>query len=93
MEQIDVPHHVMVKLAETLRQHSFQVCIKGLLTENRFSVLDITGPQDTGLYAAAIDIGTTTVSAVLAETVSYTHLVGYKRQGLNWWVWCLTSVW
>ena len=42
----------MVKLAETLRQHSFQVCIKGLLTENRFSVLDITGPQDTGLYAA-----------------------------------------
>ena len=67
VEQIDVPHHVMVKLAETLRQHSFQVCIKGLLTENRFSVLDITGPQDTGLYAAAIDIGTTTVSAVLAE--------------------------
>lgn len=30
-------------------------------------MLDITGPQDTGLYAAAIDIGTTTVSAVLAE--------------------------
>lgn len=67
VEQIDVPHHVMVKLAETLRQHGFQVCVKGLLAENRFSVLDITGPQDTGLYAAAIDIGTTTVSAVLAE--------------------------
>lgn len=48
VEQIDVPHHVMVKLAETLRQHGFQVCVKGLLAENRFSVLDITGPQDTG---------------------------------------------
>ena len=36
VEQIDVPHHVMVKLAETLRQHSFQVCIKGLLTEKPF---------------------------------------------------------
>lgn len=66
VEQIDVPHHVMVKLAETLRQHGFQVCVKGLLAENRFSVLDITRPQDTGSMPLP-DIGTTTVSAVLAE--------------------------
>lgn len=67
VEQVDLPYPVMVKLAGTLREFGFQVTVKGLLEGNRFSVLDITGPQDTGLYAAAIDIGTTTVSAVLAE--------------------------
>lgn len=67
VEQVDLPYPVMVKLAGTLREFGFQVTVKGLLEGNRFSVLDITGPQDTGLYAAAIDLGTTTVSAVLAE--------------------------
>ena len=67
VEQVDLPYPVMVKLAGVLREFGFQVTVKGLLEGNRFSVLDLTGPQDTGLYAAAIDIGTTTVSAVLAE--------------------------
>ena len=45
----------------------FRVCVKGRLEEDRFVILSLTGPADTGMYAAAIDIGTTTVSAVLAE--------------------------
>ena len=66
-ERVEVPTQVMVKLAETLRDHGFHVCAKGLQTGDTFRILDLTGPEETGIYAAAIDIGTTTVSAVLAE--------------------------
>ena len=67
VSRVEIPHSVMVRLAETLRQYDFRVCVKGRLEEDRFVILSLTGPADTGMYAAAIDIGTTTVSAVLAE--------------------------
>lgn len=67
VEQVKVPTQVMVKMAETLRKFNFHVCAKGYRSETTFRVMDLTGPEDTGIYAAAIDIGTTTVSAVLAE--------------------------
>ena len=56
VEQVDLPYPVMVKLAGTLREFGFQVTVKGLLEGNRFSVLDITGPQDTGLYAPPLTL-------------------------------------
>lgn len=67
VRRVELPTPVMVKLAQTLRDHGFQLCVKGRRTGNCFQVMDLTEPADTGAYAAAIDIGTTTVSAVLAE--------------------------
>ncbi len=64
---VDIPYEVMVRLAHTLRDHDFRVTVKGELIENRFYCMEICGPQDTDLAACAIDIGTTTVSMVLAD--------------------------
>lgn len=68
--RVVVPTCVMVKLAETLRKYHFQVCVKGLVDGDRFRVMDLTAPTDTAMYIAAIDIGTTTVSGVIAEMES-----------------------
>lgn len=65
--RVEIPTSVMVKLASTLRANRFHVCAKGLLAGDTFRIMDLTAAGDTGIYAAAIDIGTTTVSAVLAE--------------------------
>ncbi len=70
VEDVQIPAQVMVKMASTLREHGFHVCAKGQKGENSFKVLDLCAPEDTAMYAAAIDIGTTTVSAVVADLVS-----------------------
>lgn len=67
VRRVELPTRVMVKLAHTLRDHGFRVCVKGRRVGDCFQVMDLADPEDTGFYAAAIDIGTTTVSAVLAE--------------------------
>ena len=64
---VKVPYAVMVKLAATLREHDFSVCVKGELQEDTFCCMEISGPEDTVIAGCAIDIGTTTVSMVLVD--------------------------
>ena len=69
-EFVKVPFCVMVKLAATLREHNFHVCVKGRLTGDTFHCMDICAPEDNALVGCAIDIGTTTVSMVLVDLTS-----------------------
>ncbi len=70
VENVHVPFGVMVKLASTLREYDFTVCVKGQLTGDTFRCMEICGPEDTALVACAIDIGTTTVTMVLTDLES-----------------------
>lgn len=70
VERVEIPYTVMTRLASTLRQHGFRVCVKGALNGSTFRCMEITAPEDTVLAACAIDIGTTTVSMVLADLES-----------------------
>ena len=67
VEKVEVPFPVMVKLASTLRDNGFKVCVKGELVGNSFRCMEITKPDDTILAGCAIDIGTTTVTMVLVD--------------------------
>ncbi len=70
VETIHIPYAVMTKLAHTLREHRFTVCVKGQLEENAFRCMEICDPADTAIVGCAIDIGTTTVTMVLADLTS-----------------------
>ena len=65
VEEVHIPFAVMVKLAGTLREHDFHVCVKGRHEDDKFYCMDICDPADTALVGCAIDIGTTTVTMVL----------------------------
>ena len=67
VETVKIPYGVMVKLAHTLREHNFTVCVKGELQGDTFQCMEITAPEDTLLVGCAIDIGTTTVTMVLTD--------------------------
>ncbi len=67
VEAVDVPYAVMVKLASVLRENDFSVCVKGQLRQDRFFCMDITAPDDQLIAGCAVDIGTTTVTMVLAD--------------------------
>ncbi len=69
-EQVEIPFTVMVKLAHTLREFGFNVCVKGQLIGNTFKCMEICGPEDTAVVGCAIDIGTTTVTMVLTDLTS-----------------------
>ena len=66
-ETVKVPYAVMVKLASTLRENNFKVCVKGRLDMNVFHCMEITSFDDTAIVGCAIDIGTTTVTMVLVD--------------------------
>ena len=66
-EEVHIPFAVMVKLAATLREYHFHVCVKGQLIDGKFNCMDICDPADTDLVGCAIDIGTTTVTMVFAD--------------------------
>ncbi len=70
VETVQVPFAVMVKLASTLREHNWTVCVKGEQRENTFCCMEICGPEDTAIVGCAIDIGTTTVTMVLTDLES-----------------------
>ena len=70
VERVEIPFRVMKKLAFTLRTFHWRVCVKGQLGENVFRCMEIGAPEDTALVGCAIDIGTTTVTAVLTDLVS-----------------------
>ena len=66
--QIELPFYPMRKLPRVLRENSFAVRVIGERKDDRFVVYDITGQgDDTPLCGLAVDIGTTTVSAVLFD--------------------------
>ena len=67
---VKVPYCVMRKLAATLREHDFQVCVKGEMKDDTFTCMEIGAFEDTTLAGCAIDIGTTTVSMVLVDLTS-----------------------
>ena len=67
-EAVKIPYAVMVKLARTLRENDFRICVKGeLRSGGEFLCMDIAPYADTKLVGCAIDIGTTTVSMVLVD--------------------------
>ena len=66
-QRVKVPYSVMVKLASTLRENGFRVCVKGMLDDGVFTCMDVCAYDDTILVGCAIDIGTTTVSMVLTD--------------------------
>ena len=70
VEQVHIPFAVMVKLASTLREHDFHVCVKGRHDGDTFRCMEICGPEDTAIVGCAIDIGTTTVTMVLTDLTS-----------------------
>ena len=70
VEEVHIPFTVMVKLAHTLREHDFHVCVKGRQDEDRFYCMEICDPADTAIVGCAIDIGTTTVTMVLTDLTS-----------------------
>ncbi len=67
---VDIPYAVMAKLAATLRENGFAVCVKGEIAGDRFTCMDICAPTDTAIVGCAIDIGTTTVTMVLCDLVT-----------------------
>ena len=70
VENVRIPYCVMVKLASTLREENFHVCVKGRHDGDTFHIMDICPADDTDLVGCAIDIGTTTVSMVLVDLTS-----------------------
>ena len=66
VETVEIPFDCMVKLAEVLRDGAFHVFASGYRNGSTFRLMDVTAGE-APLCAAAIDIGTTTVSAVLAD--------------------------
>ena len=67
VQRVEVPYCVMARLANVLRRNDFSVCVKGVSDGSSFTCMDICPPEDTRLVGCAIDIGTTTVSAVLVD--------------------------
>ena len=70
VEKVQIPFVVMARLAATLRENHFRVCVKGQLLDNAFLCMDICAPEETTLVGCAIDIGTTTVTMVLVDMES-----------------------
>ena len=70
VENVKIPFSVMVKLAHTLRLYHFKVCVKGELQGDTFLCMEVCDPADTAIVGCAIDIGTTTVTMVLADLVT-----------------------
>ena len=67
VEKVHVPFAVMMKLAHTLREHNWSVCVKGEIRGDTFACMEICAPEDTAIVGCAIDIGTTTVTMVLTD--------------------------
>lgn len=68
IERAILPYSVLRSLAKTLRDSSFHVQVVGELTEGVLTVYEVRPASDTRpVCGLAVDIGTTTVSAVLVD--------------------------
>ena len=66
--EIELPFYAMRRLPSVLRENDFAVRVIGERTNGVFKIYDVTGQGDTRpLCGVGIDIGTTTVSAVLFD--------------------------
>ena len=70
VEKVHIPYTVMVRLAHTLREFGWTVCVKGELRGDTFFCMEICDPADTVIVGCAIDIGTTTVTMVFTDLTS-----------------------
>ena len=70
VENVKIPYYVMAKMASTLRENGFCVCVKGELQGDTFLCMELSAPEDTAIVGCAIDIGTTTVTMVLTDLQS-----------------------
>ncbi len=70
VEKVSIPYIVMVKLAHTLREYNWSVCVKGELRGDTFCCMEVCDPADTAIVGCAIDIGTTTVTMVFTDLTS-----------------------
>ena len=70
VETVAVPYAVMVKLASTLRENDFRVCLKGRLEGDTFRSMEICPYDNTAIVGCAIDIGSTSVTMVLTDLTS-----------------------
>ncbi len=69
--KIELPFYPMKKLPKVLRESNFAVKVPGERASDRFVVYDVLPQSDTTpLCGLAVDIGTTTVSAVLFDLKS-----------------------
>ncbi len=66
VDEVSIPFDGMRRLSHVLRAGNFTVCAAGRMRGGAFELLDVS-EKEAPLCAAAIDIGTTTVSAVLAD--------------------------
>ncbi len=67
VETVKIPFSVMVRMAQTLREHNFHVTVKGRHTGDTFQAMELCAPGDRTMLGCAIDIGTTTVTMVLLD--------------------------
>ena len=66
--EVELPFYAMRRLPSVLRENDFAVRVIGERTNGVFKIYDVTGQGDTcPLCGVGIDIGTTTVSAVLFD--------------------------
>ena len=70
VENVKIPYTVMVRLASTLREFNFTVCVKGELQGDTFLCMEVCDPGNTSIVGCAIDIGTTTVTMVLTDLLT-----------------------
>jgi len=66
VKTVSISFACMTRLASVLREAGFSVVVSGRRDGDTFELMDISGKEEP-LCAAAVDIGTTTVSAVLAD--------------------------
>ena len=67
-ERVELPYFVVKKLAKVLRDSNFSVKVVGEKTGDLFKVYDVRPADDeTPMVAMAVDIGPTTVAAVLVD--------------------------
>ncbi len=68
VKNVEIPYFAIAKLARQLRESDFMIRIVGEKKGDNFKIYDILSPLDTTpVCGLAIDIGTTTVSAVLVD--------------------------
>ena len=68
IDAVRLPWYAMRRLPKALRDNAFAVRVLGELQNGIFTVFDVTGQNNTlPLCGVGIDIGTTTVSAVLFD--------------------------
>ncbi|MDE6961125.1 MAG: 2Fe-2S iron-sulfur cluster binding domain-containing protein, partial [Lachnospiraceae bacterium] len=70
VEKVKLTYQVLTKLPDVLRDNQFQVNVVLKKSGHGVLVFDVLPPEEKRICAAAIDIGTTTVSAVILDMES-----------------------